>query len=130
MMDPDCMPVFLLSTEFAYVLDFSSDNTHAGLSLTDAYPGIRVSSVERRDQAEMVGIRRGDIISHINGIRCRSAASAINTIQYAKRLRMRIQIQGRHPHPLSMIVRRKFSRLVKRMALYARLRHVVSSSAH
>lgn len=125
-MDADQLPVLSRPAEFAYVLDFSHGD-HAGFSLTDVPSGIRVAGVRSGELAEGVGIRRGDILSHVNGLTCTTSMSTIEIIQYARRLRARVQVQGRHPRSLSLRIRTILAHIIKRVSLCAKLRHAVAS---
>lgn len=45
--------------------------THAGVTFVASYSGVCVSKLDRRDRAHACGLRVGDVVTHLNGVRVR-----------------------------------------------------------
>ena len=57
-----------------------------GVTVTDHAYGVVLSYINRHDQCGRSGLRRGDVVTHLNGIRITTHANAILIINEAKRL--------------------------------------------
>lgn len=66
-----------------YRIDFPRPGDHTGVTLRNCYYGVRVCKVQQRDRGFMCGLRQGDVITHINGIRVRDHATATAMIDVA-----------------------------------------------
>lgn len=65
---------------------------HVGVRLSDALAGVRVVSVDRRDLAYAAGLRAGDVLTHINGIRVSEHAVAIAIVECARANRIALRL--------------------------------------
>jgi hypothetical protein len=57
-------------------VDFPRPGLHAGITLQACDAGVRVTALDRRDRAHACGLRRGDVITHINALPMRDAHEA------------------------------------------------------
>ena len=57
---------------------------HIGITLRDHAYGVLVTRLVHRDAAARSGVRRGDVITHLNGIRVRSHANAALILEHAR----------------------------------------------
>ena len=88
---PLCRQTIVSTSEFVPGLSHTvvSVEDHVGITVGDARDGVRVIRVELGDQAHVAGIRKGDIINRINGLKCSGHAPTIARIETASRLNMK-----------------------------------------
>ena len=62
---------------------------YVGITVSNWNGGVKVIRVEKGDQAHVAGIRKGDVIYRINGIRCGTHSATIEKIHTASQLNMK-----------------------------------------
>ena len=65
----------------------------AGVTLCNSYEGVLVRKVNAGGAAQAAGIRAGDVITHMNGIRCTTHAHAAALLDSASAKRAKVQCQ-------------------------------------
>ena len=69
-------------------VDFPAEGTHAGITFVDVPLGVRVKRVVERDRAVACGLRRGDVVTHINGIAVHTHRRAVAIVNRATEARV------------------------------------------
>lgn len=59
---------------------------HAGVTLANAPAGVAVTRVNPRDMAWKSGLRRGDVLTHMNGVPLKTHENAVKIIERARAL--------------------------------------------
>ena len=62
-----------------------AEGTHPGITIQSHTKGVRVLNVDPRDRCAAAGVRRGMILTDINGIPCRNADHVVRILQAIKR---------------------------------------------
>lgn len=63
------------------VLRLPLDTGHAGITVRAHRHGVRVVKIHPLDEAWAAGVRRGDVITHLNDVRVREATVAVAVIE-------------------------------------------------
>ena len=101
-----------MSTDAATIIhiNFDDENSHLGITLVSGALGVRVVRLDRRDVAASAGVRRGDVITHINSIHTTSHSVAIDIIEQARLNTIPLMLRIHRP-------RRLYDRLMHRFNL-------------
>ena len=67
------------------IIQPAGNGTHVGITLSSHSKGLVVTRVRRKSQTSISGIRRGDIVTHLNGIPQNKHANAIAIINCSTR---------------------------------------------